>query len=260
MRRMIGAGAAATAAAVAAVMLAAVPATAHTEWEPAQAAPGSIIALTLFAEDEQPDAGTVSLDLQFPVPLTIVELGAVDGWTATPVGGAVGAGTTATGVTWTGGPAPGDLVLPITLGPLPDQEGRLQFKAVQTYDNGEVDRWINDWPAGAPEPEDPGPVLDLVAGGPGTIPATTAAPTTAEQTEPQTTAGDEDLDATVTIETATGESEDSESGALPYVIIGLLVAAVVVGGVVLYLRSRRPPPPADPGTPEPPEEPPAGAA
>ena len=96
--------------------------------------------------------------------------------------------------------------------------------------------------------------------GPGTIPATTAAPTTAEQTEPQTTAGDEDLDATVTIETATGESEDSESSALPYVIIGLLVAAVVVGGVVLYLRSRRPPPPADPETPQPPNEPPAGAA
>ncbi len=174
MGRAIRAGAGATVVAAAAVVLAAMPAAAHTEWEPNTAAPGSIIALNLFAEDEQPDASTVSVELQFPQPLTIAELSPGEGMTATPVGGGVGAGTTATGVMWTVAPGSQDLLLPITLGPLPDQEGRLQFKAVQTYDNGEVDRWIGDWPAGAPEPDHPGPVLDLVAGGPGTIPATTA--------------------------------------------------------------------------------------
>jgi uncharacterized protein YcnI len=261
MRRVIraGAGAGATAVAAAVIMLAALPAAAHTEWEPNTAAPGSIVALTLFAEDEKPDAGTLSVELQFPHALTIVELGPVEGWTAAPVGGAVGAGATATGVLWTGGPAPGDLELPITLGPLPDQEGRLQFKAIQTYDNGEIERWIGDWPAGAPEPDHPGPVLDLVAGGPGTIPATTvpatAAPTTAAA-QPSTT---EDLDATVTIETDLDATEDDDANALPFVILGLLVAAVVVGGVVLYLRSRNKPP-TDPGAPPPPDGPPTGPA
>jgi hypothetical protein len=269
MRRVIGAGATATAratgvlaVAAAAIVLAALPAAAHTEWQPNTAAPGSVIALTLFAEDEQPDAGTVSVELQFPQPLTIVELGAVDGFTATPVGGGVGAGTTATGVTWTGGPAPGDLNLPITLGPLPAQEGRLQFKAVQTYDNGEVERWIDDFPAGAPEPDHPGPVLDLVAGGPGTIPATTAPATTAAPTTEAQTTTSEDLDATVTIESdeAQGEAEDDDSNALPWVLGALLLSALVIGGVVLYLRSRNQQPPSDPGAPPPPAEPPTGEA
>ena len=47
---------------------------------------------------------------------------------------------------------------------------RLQFKALQTYSNGEIDRWIEDWPAGAPEPDHPAPVLEVVTGGPGTPP------------------------------------------------------------------------------------------
>ena len=62
------------------------PAAAHNEFEPATAAPGSIATLTLLAEDELPDAGTNKLELQFPEPITVVELPAVDGWTATVVG------------------------------------------------------------------------------------------------------------------------------------------------------------------------------
>jgi hypothetical protein len=35
------------------------------------------------------------------------------------------------------------------------------FKAVQTYGDGTVVRWIEDQPKGAPEPEHPAPVLTL---------------------------------------------------------------------------------------------------
>jgi Domain of unkown function (DUF1775) len=64
-----------------------------------------------------------------------------------------------------GQPRAGDLKLPITLGPLPTDPGRLQLKVLQTWSNGDVDHWIDEWPEGAPEPGNPGPVLDLVAGG-----------------------------------------------------------------------------------------------
>lgn len=230
MRRSIVVGAVLAAAALG---LWAAPAAAHNEWEPATAAPGSIVDLTLFAEDELPDAGTTQLDLQFPEPITVVALPEVPGWTATVVGGELG-GAPATGVTWTGGPAPGDLELPITLGPLPSEPGRLQFRSVQTYDNGDVDSWIDDWPEGAPEPEHPGPVLDLVAGGPGSIPATTAAPatTTTSTTVASTTtlpAGDDQ---------ASGDEDDSNSSALP-IVIGVLVVLAAAGGAYAVIRSRR---------------------
>jgi hypothetical protein len=47
------------------------------------------------------------------------------------------------------------------MGPLPTDTDQLVFKALQTYDNGEVVRWIDAAPQGAPEPEHPAPVLTL---------------------------------------------------------------------------------------------------
>ena len=40
---------------------------------------------------------------------------------------------------------------------------RLVFKALQTYSDGSVVRWIELTPAGGPEPEHPAPVLTLTA-------------------------------------------------------------------------------------------------
>ena len=231
MRRVIGSGV----AAIAALVLVAAPVAAHNEWEPATAAPGSIIDLTLFVEDEQPDAGTTTVELHFPVPITVAALPAVQGWTATLMDGELGG--PATGVTWAGGPAPGDVDLPIRLGPLPSEPGRLQFKTVQTYDNGEVDRWIDDWPPGAAEPPAPGPVLDLVPGGPGTIPATTAPSTTT--TAPTTT-----TTATTTTEADEAASQDagndSDSNVVPIVVAAAVIVAVA-GGAFAFIRSRRSP-------------------
>ncbi|MFC0435642.1 DUF1775 domain-containing protein [Kutzneria buriramensis] len=63
-------------------------------------------------------------------------------------------------------------------GPLADNVDKLTFKALQTYSNGDVVRWI-DPPAadGAPEPEHPAPTLTLVSedkGNGAARPATTA--------------------------------------------------------------------------------------
>jgi hypothetical protein len=207
------------------------PALAHTEWEPATAAPGSVIDLTLFVEDESSSAGTNQVELVFPGPITVTALPAVPGWTATVVGGQLGG--PATGVTWSGGPEPGDVRLPIRLGPLPTTPGRLQFRVLQTYDNGQVDRWIEDWPAGAPEPASPGPVLDLVVGGPGVIPVTTTTAPPTTTTEPATTTTEAEEAAPVQ------GDEDDGSSALPILIAVLVVLAAAAGVAYAVIRARR---------------------
>ena len=162
---------------------------AHSEFDLKEVAPGSIVALVLTVENESQTAGTTQVELRFPQPLVIVELPAVDGWTATAVDGTVGA--EAIGVLWVRPSAsPGeDPSLPLTIGPLPTSEGRMQFKVLQTYGDGTEDAWISDWPVGEPEPDKPGPVLDLVAGAPGTIPeSTTTTPAAIADTTPTTQA------------------------------------------------------------------------
>jgi uncharacterized protein YcnI len=230
MRRVTASGVTATVA----LVLAAAPAAAHNEWEPNTAAPGSVVDLTLFVEDEQPDAGTTKVELFFPAPITVAALPAAPGWTATPMDGELGG--PASGVTWMGGPATGDVDLPIRLGPLPGEPGRLQFKTIQAYDNGEVDRWIDEWPEGAPEPPAPGPVLDLVPGGPGSIPATTAS-------SPSTTASTTTTTAATTTETdqaAAEDNDDSDGNVVPWVV-GAAAVLVVAAGVFAFLRARRSP-------------------
>ncbi|MGH9211237.1 MAG: DUF1775 domain-containing protein [Acidimicrobiales bacterium] len=234
MRRLTVPGAVAIAV-VLAVVLTASPAGAHTVLEPATAAPGSVIELTLVLADEEPDGGTELVEVQFPEPLTVVALPEVPGWTATLVDGEVGG--PAAGVAWSGGPAPDDLRLPITVGPLPTEPGRLQFPTVQTYDNGVIASWIQDWPEGAPEPDNPAPVLDLVVGGPGSIPPSTTTSTTTTTEGPTTTAAEED-DEEAAPQQADDGDDDSDSSALP-LVIGVLVVLGIAAGTYAVARSRR---------------------
>jgi hypothetical protein len=69
----------------------------------------------------------------------------------------------ATQVTWSGGQiSPGAFDL-FTLfgGPLPTNTSKLVFKAIQTYSDGTVVRWIETPTKGAPAPENPAPTLVL---------------------------------------------------------------------------------------------------
>lgn len=251
----------AAAAIVAATVLStATSVLAHTEFDLDEVAPGSIVSLNLFVENESSTAGTTIIELRFPEPLVIVEVPAVDGWTVAPVDGSVGG--EAIGVLWsrdTAGPGE-DPNLPLTIGPLPASEGRLQFKVVQTYSDGSVDRWIEDWPAGSPEPQQPGPILDLVEGAPGTVPSTTIAPTTTAP--PQTTATTTEL-ATTTLETAAASTtaaeatapastpdapattavessgEDSSSAGLVIAVLVLIIVAGIAAAVVVTRRRKR---------------------
>jgi len=51
----------------------------------------------------------------------------------------------------------------IIVGQLPADTGELTFKAVQTYSNQDVVRWIETQTPGGPEPDHPAPVLQLTA-------------------------------------------------------------------------------------------------
>jgi hypothetical protein len=193
------------------VLVIVAPASAHTGFTPEEVGPGTVVDVTLNAADERDAAIITSVELFWPDGLTLTAL-------APPAGpGTFTATMTPTGILWQGGSAEGDQQFPITLGPLPAEPGRLQFKVLQTYDNGEVDRWIEDWPEGAPEPAMPGPVLVLVPGGPGRVP-------------PTTSTGDTTAAPTLVAETTTI--------AAPLLIGGVIIVGLIAGGAFFFSRRR----------------------
>ncbi len=159
-----------------AVVLAAVPAFAHVTVQPDAAAKGSYATVSFKVPCEEDDASTVKLEVALPTdhPIASVSIQPVPGWTAkvattklakplTTDDGTVD--TAVSTITWTGGKiAPGQFQqFPVSLGPLPDDASSLAFKALQTYSNGDVVRWIEVPQSGQPEPQNPAPVLRLTA-------------------------------------------------------------------------------------------------
>jgi periplasmic copper chaperone A len=211
------------------VALGAGAAWAHTAFEPSTAAPGTVITLELEVAGEIPGASTTKVQLLFPdgMPIPVVELPPVAGWTATVDGGSLGADSTATGATWTrpSGPPDEDVRLPIRLGPLPETPQRLQFPVLQAYSNGEEVRWIEPNPAGGPEPEHPMAVLELVPGGPGDPPPATVAPATTTTTQPVTSSTTEEI-----LTTTADEGDDGDDGSNAGVVLAVIAAVVVLGG------------------------------
>ena len=213
-----------------------VPAAAHTEFEPSTAAPGSNIDLVLHMEDERSDADTMKVELVFPedTEIDILDTPTISGWTVIST-------ASPPGVTWKESPGTRELEFPIVIGSLPNEERRLQFRVLQTYGNGEIERWIADWPAGAPEPENPGPILDLVAGGPGTVPPTVATNATTITTVPSvpTTSTTDTKSTVVDVVDKADKSDDDNSKRLVATVIVAL--ALGMGGWLIIRVLRRTP-------------------
>jgi uncharacterized protein len=168
-------------AAVAAVTLAApAAAQAHVTVQPNTATAGSYMVESVRVPNERDDASTVKLDLQLPPGFAEVSYEARPGWSvkvgraklAKPVQTDDGPVTeevrriTFTGHGAQGRIGPGQFMdFPLSV-QVPGRAGdKLTFKALQTYSNGEVVRWI-----GAPDSESPAPVLTVIG-----APATDAA-------------------------------------------------------------------------------------
>ena len=162
---------------------------AHVTISPGSAPQGSTAELTFRVPNEESSAATVELQVQVPTdhPIAQFLVQPVPGWTisvrtvklAKPVVTDDGSfGTAVSEVTWTGGKIlPGQYQdFSVSADPLPTGVSQLTFKAIQTYSNGDVVRWIDLPQAGQPAPEHPAPVLTL------TMPRTTADPAAGSDT------------------------------------------------------------------------------
>ncbi|MGH3897402.1 MAG: YcnI family protein [Pseudonocardiaceae bacterium] len=201
-------------------------ASAHVTVNPRTAQQGGYTKVAFRVPNERDTASTTQLEINFPTdhPIASVSTRAVPGWTSTvqkatlakPIITSHGQITeTVSKITWTSGTiAPGTFEeFDVSLGPLPTDTDQLVFKALQTYDNGEVVRWIDTAPPGAAEPEHPAPVLKL----------------TPADTSPATSVSS----ATVTTR---GDSGSSNAAGVVLGVVGIVLGIIGIG---LGLLGRR---------------------
>ncbi|MGN9912261.1 YcnI family copper-binding membrane protein [Phytohabitans sp. LJ34] len=218
--------------AVAAFVLAAgAPASAHVTVNPQEAEKGGFARLAFRVPNESDTASTVKLEVVLPenAPVGSVSTMPVAGWTVAVERRKVDPPLDVHGtqvsevvskITWTaaagGGVKPGEFAeFPVSMGPLPDTD-KMVFKALQTYSDNEVSRWIEEPQPGAEEPENVAPVLTLVA-------ADAAAPSAS----PDAAA-------------APADDDDGDGPALILAVIALVasLAGLVLGGLAI-VRGRR---------------------
>jgi len=156
----------------------ATPAFAHITVNPSSAPAGSTAELTFRIPNEEAKANVTKVQIQVPVahPIAQFLVRPVPGWTITvhnvtlahPLSTDDGTFTTAVDeVTWTGGAiAPGQYQdFSVSADPLPAGVSQLAFKAIQTYSNGDVVRWIDLPQPGLPAPDHPAPIHPLTPAG-----------------------------------------------------------------------------------------------
>jgi uncharacterized protein YcnI len=159
-------------AVLAAALVVPAAAQAHVTVQPKQATAGAYTVEAVRVPTESDSASTTKVVVRFPAGFASVSYQSTPGWSvdvktsklATPIktdDGEVTEGVDT--ITWTADTkdaeiAPGQFRdFPISV-KIPDQPGTLTFKALQTYSDGEVVRWI-----GAPDADKPAPQVTVVA-------------------------------------------------------------------------------------------------
>ncbi|MFJ1582113.1 YcnI family protein [Streptomyces sp. NPDC088197] len=243
--RMRGRAATIAALAGATVLLAAVPAFAHVTVTPNSAAQGSYSTVAFKVPNEEDSASTTKVEVNLPTdhPVASVSIQPVPGWTAqvtksklaTPLKSDDGTIDEAvTKITWSGGKiAPGQFQqFPVSFGPLPATTDALVFKTLQTYDNGDIVRWIDVPKEGEAEPQHPAPTLKLTAAaasdGASATPSVTATPA-ADAKSGGSSAG-----------TQAASSDTSDGTARALGVAGIVVGAIGIGYGVFAGRRRNP--------------------
>ncbi|MFG3662361.1 YcnI family protein [Streptomyces sp. NPDC047706] len=171
--------AAAGAVAASAVVVLSAPAFAHVTVQPdGEAAKGGYAVVDFKVPNERDNASTTKLEISFPTehPLSSVMPEPVPGWKVQVTKSKLDKPIESHGhqiteavskITWTAtgkGVEPGYFQkFPVSVGALPEDADEMVFKAIQTYSNDEVVRWIEVPQEGQEEPENPAPVLELSA-------------------------------------------------------------------------------------------------
>ncbi|HYI38283.1 MAG TPA: YcnI family protein [Thermoleophilaceae bacterium] len=220
-----------TIAALATTTMLAAPAAAqaHVTLQPEQAPAGGFTRLDVRVPNEEPDRGTTKVQVQMPPGFAFVSYEPVPGWKvdvkrtklAKPVKTDDGELTEQVSqITWTGDGKQGivrpgqfqDFGLSVRV---PDGKpgSKLTFKSLQTYQGGQVVRWI-----GPPDAEKPAPQVTLTAAEGGHDAAAAAASTSSPAGPPE---------------------DDGPSTGLVIVALGLGAAGLAAGAAALA-RGRRP--------------------
>lgn len=218
------------------------------------------VAVTFRTPNEMDNANTTKLDVFLPTttPLLGVLVQQHAGWTAKatttklakPVKTDDGTITEAVSeVVWTANSAadglqPGqsaDFV--ITAGQLPNAKS-LTFKALQTYSNGKIVRWIEVATPGGGAPANPAPVLDLAAAAPDSSAAPSASAGASTSAAGSSAAPSASAAAPTTSAAAapavasTGTKSSSDTTARVLAVLGLIAGVVGIGTGALLGRGR----------------------
>ena len=200
--------------AVAAAFLAlAAPAAAHVQVRPALVAPGDPVLFEVIVPGER-DAKTIEVTLQVPKDVLPFSFQDPPGWERTNEEAADGS---IAAIRWRGEQAEDGFSRFAFLASTPEQEGEIQWKALQTYDDGHISRWI-----GAPDSENP------------------AAVTTVSASAARQNAGGEGAGAEATPEpsrpsAAPAAPVEDDDSPLP-VILGIVAVVLSVAALVVSLR------------------------
>jgi periplasmic copper chaperone A len=241
--------AAATAVAGITVLGLSSPALAHVSVQPeGTAAKGGYAVIDFKVPNERDNASTTQLEVTFPTdhPLASAMPEPINGWKvqvtkaklAKPIevhGKQISEAVSK--ITWT---ATGKGIeagyfqkFPVSVGALPEDADELVFKAIQTYSNKEVVRWIEVQEKGAEEPENPAPVLALAAASEDEH----AHGATAEDASDESS---DDAKAAASTTEAASDSSGTDTTARVLGVVGIVVGAAGVAYGVLAGRRRTP--------------------
>jgi uncharacterized protein len=219
-----------------------IPATAaqgHVTLQPKTAPAGAYVVENVRVPNETDDASTTKVVVQFPEGFAGASYQPVDGWSAkvvkeklaTPVktdDGEITEGVKT--ITWTAtsksaGIAPGQFRdFPISV-QIPGKAGdALTFKALQTYSDGEVVRWI-----GASDSDRPAPQVEVTDALEDHHAAASAGTATTENTSAPAAAA-----------TPAAEASDDDSNTLAIVALAIGGLGLLTGGAALASARRRP--------------------
>ncbi|MFF9773084.1 YcnI family protein [Streptomyces sp. NPDC013978] len=230
-----------------AVLLLSGPAFAHVSVAAeGTAAKGGYATVNFKVPNERDDATTTKLEVNFPTdhPLASAQPEAVPGWKIKVTKAKLDKPLELHGeqideavskITWT---ATGDGIatgffqkFPVSIGQLPENTDELVFKAIQTYSNKDVVRWIEVPQEGQDEPENPAPVLAL-----------SAATDDHHDSSGASNASDDSKNAddaeAASKETAAAPADSSDTTARVLAVVGIVVGAAGVAYGVLAGRRR----------------------
>ncbi|MGC9498130.1 YcnI family protein [Streptomyces sp. WG7] len=231
-----------------AVLALSAPAFAHVSVQPeGTAAKGGYAVVDFKVPNERDNASTTKLEVSFPTdhPLASVMPQPVPGWKAEITKSKLDKPLESHGkqlteavtkVTWTAdgkGIEPGYFQkFPVSVGALPEDADELVFKAIQTYDNKEVVRWIEVPQEGQEEPANPAPVLELAAA------EGDAHGSSGAKAEDGTEAAAQNTAADTTASSDSGSGDGTDTTARILGVVGIVVGAAGVAYGVLAGRRR----------------------